>query len=252
MYGRAGSIEDMEYRYVGDREIETEPVPVRRDEGVGIVPAPTRPVRRAGFLSDPGTRLRPVKTITTSDWDAGAGKLRKHEQVQFSGLDLCETDLEGVEFSECVFRDGRFNCARAADVAFLNCRFVNCNFFDATFTNCKAVGSSFEGCGFDLTTIDGGDWSFIVLPRADLGSATFTGVRMREADLTAVRCRNGTMRGLDLSAAQLTGGDFTGCDLRGTDLHAFDPRTLELRDAVITADQAVVLAMALGLQIRDA
>ena len=193
-----------------------------------------------------------MKTLTTRDWDAGAEKQRRHEEVQFSGLDLCETDLEGIEFSGCVFRDARFNCSRQVDVAYLNCRFVNCNFFDATLTDCKAVGSGFEGCSFDLTTVDGGDWSFIRLPRADLGSATFTGVRMREADLTGVRCRNGTMRGLDLSAAQLTGADFTGCDLRGTDLHAFDPRSIELRDAVITADQAVVLAMSLGLQIRDA
>lgn len=192
-----------------------------------------------------------MRTITTRDWDAGAGEQRRHEGVQFSALDLCETDLEGVEFDGCVFRDARFNCSQQVDVAYLNCRFVNCNFFDATLTDCKAVGSTFEGCSFDLTTVDGGDWSFIGLQRAELGTATFTGVRMREADLTGVRARNGTLRGLDLSAAQLTGADFTGCDLRGTDLHAFDPRTMELRDAVITADQAVVLAMSLGLQIRE-
>lgn len=194
----------------------------------------------------------PMTTITTRDWDAGAGRQRRHEQVQFSSLDLCETDLEGVEFDGCVFRDTRFNCSQQTDVAYLNCRFVNCNFFDAHFTNCKTVGSTFEACTFDLTAVDGGDWSFVALPRADLDTATFTGVRMREADLTGARCRNGTMRGLDLSAAQLTGADFTGCDLRGTDLHAFDPRTVALKDAVITADQAVILAMTLGLQIRDA
>lgn len=190
-------------------------------------------------------------TITTKDWDAGAGRLSRHERVEFSGLDLCETDLTAVEFDGCTFRDARFNCSQQADVAYLNCTFVNCNFFDATFTNCKMVGSHFERCCFDLTTVDGGDWSFTSLVRADLGSATLTGVRMREADLTGLRCHNGTLRDVDLSAAVLTGADLTRCDLRGSDLSAVAPAEVALRDAVITVEQAVTLAIALGLQIRD-
>ncbi|MBG0567983.1 pentapeptide repeat-containing protein [Actinoplanes aureus] len=189
--------------------------------------------------------------VTTRDWDAGASERRSHEGVTFLDLDLCETDLEGVEFSGCTFRDARLNCSRQIDVAFLNCTFVNCTFFDATFTNCKMVGSGFERCTFDIMTVEGGDWSFTSLPRADLSSATLTGVRMREADLTGARCHGGTMRDLDLSGATLTAVDFTGCDLRGTDLSALDPATAELRNAIITVDQAVSVAMALGLQIRD-
>ena len=190
--------------------------------------------------------------VTTRDWDAGAGALPRHDAVEFSGLDLCETDLQGVEFSGCTFRDARFNCSQQTDVAYLYCTFVNCSFFDATFTRCKMVGSHFERCTFDIMTVDGGDWSFTGLARADLGSATLTGVRMREADLTGARCQNGTLRDADLSGATLTGADFTGCDLRGSDLSAFEPAAVELRNAVITVPQAITLAMALGLQIRDA
>jgi uncharacterized protein YjbI with pentapeptide repeats len=59
------------------------------------------------------------------------------------------------------------------------------------------------------------------------------------------------LRDNDLSGAVLRQTDLTNCDLRGSDLSAFDPLTLDLKRAVITPDQAVVLAMNLGLEIRD-
>lgn len=189
--------------------------------------------------------------VTTRDWDAGASKLRSHENVTFPDLDLCETDVQGVEFSGCTFRDARFNCSQQVDAAYLNCVFVNCTFFDATFTNCKMVGSVFERCTFDIMTVEGGDWSFVGLQRADLSSATLTGLRMREADLTGARCQGATMRDLDLSGAALTGVDFTGTDLRGSDLSALDPMGAQVRNAIITVDQAITVATALGMQIRD-
>jgi uncharacterized protein YjbI with pentapeptide repeats len=55
-----------------------------------------------------------------------------------------------------------------------------------------------------------------------------------------------------LSGAGLSEADFTGADLRGSVLTAFDPRIVELRDAIITADQAVDLAMCLSMSIRAA
>ena len=57
-------------------------------------------------------------------------------------------------------------------------------------------------------------------------------------------------RGVDLSGASLRSADFTRSDLRGSDLSAVDPATTELRHAIITADQAVVVAMAMGLDVR--
>jgi uncharacterized protein YjbI with pentapeptide repeats len=56
---------------------------------------------------------------------------------------------------------------------------------------------------------------------------------------------------VDLSGAWLHRADLTGCDLRGSDLSALDPRTVELKDAVIDPVQAVVIATALGLEVRS-
>jgi fluoroquinolone resistance protein len=127
-----------------------------------------------------------------------------------------------------------------------------CSFFDATFTRCKLVGSVFERCTFDIMTVEGGDWSFTGLRGAALGTATFSGLRMRETDLTGAKCQGATFRDVDLSGAALQHADFTRSDLRGSDLSAVDPATTQLRHAVITADQAVAVALALGLDVRPA
>jgi uncharacterized protein YjbI with pentapeptide repeats len=201
----------------------------------------------------PGTAAPDTHAVVrTEEWDAGAAQQTRHERVAFVDLDLCETTLQGVEFQECTFRNVRFNCSVQTAIAYVNCTFTNCSFFDASFTQCKLVGSVFDRCTFDIVTVDGGDWSFTGLARAALGTATFTGVRMREADLTGACCQGATFRDVDLSGASLRGADFTRSDLRGSDLSALDPATTEIRHAVITADQAVMVAMALGLDVRPA
>ncbi|SET86132.1 Pentapeptide repeat-containing protein [Geodermatophilus poikilotrophus] len=117
------------------------------------------------------------------------------------------------------------------------------------FTDCKLVGSTFDRCTFDLATVEGGDWSFVALRRADLSRAAFTGARMREADLTQVRAAGAALRHLDLSGAQFAGADLSGADLRGSDLSALDPREVELAGAQVDVAQAVVLVTALGLRV---
>ena len=120
----------------------------------------------------------------------------------------------------------------------------------AEFTACKFVGSAFDRCSFDLVTVDGGDWSFVAMPEADLTKATFTGTRMREADLTRAKASGATLRHLDLSGAELHEADLGGADLRGSDLSAVDPRAVELTGAQIDVTQAVVLVTSLGLNVR--
>jgi fluoroquinolone resistance protein len=176
----------------------------------------------------------------------------RHAESTFVDVDLVEEEMEGLEFDKCEFRSVRFNCSVQTDVAYLNCTFVNCSFFDATLTRCKMLGSTFERCTFDITEVDGGDWSFVKLARADLGSATFRGVRMREADLTEVRGEGGTLRDCDLSGATFTGADLARADLRGSDISSLDPGEVALRHAVITAEQAVMLALSQGLDVREA
>ena len=73
---------------------------------------------------------------------------------------------------------------------------------------------------------------------------------MREADLNGINAVNGTLCGLDLSGASLNKGNLSGCDLRGSDLSTVDPSSVQLIGAIITFEQAVVLALAQGLDVR--
>jgi fluoroquinolone resistance protein len=70
--------------------------------------------------------------------------------------------------------------------------------------------------------------------------------------MTGAKCQGAVLREVDLSGARLRGADFTGCDLRGSDLSALEPESMELAGAIITADQAVQVAIALGLDVREA
>ncbi|SDY25940.1 Uncharacterized protein YjbI, contains pentapeptide repeats [Modestobacter sp. DSM 44400] len=188
--------------------------------------------------------------IRSQDWYAEDVSGQHHARVAFIDVDLTEVVDTGAVFDECTFRDCRFNLSTHTDAAFLNCTFTGCSFFDATFVDCKVAGSMFDRCTFGLFTVRGGDWSFVGLPGADLSRTSFTGVRMREADLAGTRCAEATWQFLDLSGAHLHSADLSGADLRGSDLSAVDPLNTRLAGAVIDGAQAVVLAGALGLDVR--
>ena len=128
--------------------------------------------------------------VRGADWYGEDLSGQEHTRVAFIGLDLSEATDDSAVFTECTFLDCRFNLSRHTDAAFLNCTFSSCSFFQAEFTACKFVGSAFDRCSFDLVTVDGGDWSFVAIPGADLTKATFTGTRMREADLTRADIEN--------------------------------------------------------------
>ncbi|MDF1506106.1 pentapeptide repeat-containing protein [Roseisolibacter sp. H3M3-2] len=193
-----------------------------------------------------GTR----ETIEGAEWDGRDLSGAQHAGVDFVDVDLTESTGRGAAFTECTFRRVRFNCSAHTDAAFVNCRFVQCDFFDARLTECKLVGSVFERCTFDLLQVAGGNWSHVGLARADLRRAALRGVRLREADLSGARLDGATLRDADLSGALLRSASLARCDLRGSDLGALDPREVALAGAVVTMEQALAIAAALGLDVR--
>ena len=180
---------------------------------------------------------RPATTVTVAgeDWSGRDISGQTHERVAFVDLDLTEVENTGAVFTECTFRGARFNVSTHVDAAFVNCTFVNCDFFGARFTGCKLLGSMFDRCTYETMQVSGGEWSFVGMPGADLRSASFAGVRMREADLTGARCEGASIRDVDLPDAWPYRARFSGCDLRG---------------AIVTYEQALVIAVALGLDVR--
>ena len=132
---------------------------------------------------------RPPTTATfdVAAWDGAPFSGTRHEAVLFDAIDLSELTVRGASFADCTFREVRFNASKLTDTAFTNCTFVHCSFFDVSFTTCKLVGSVFDRCDHKLMAVEGGDWSLVGLPGADLTEAWFSKVRMREADVSGAR-----------------------------------------------------------------
>ena len=53
-----------------------------------------------------------------------------------------------------------------------------------------------------------------------------------------------------MSGASFAKASLDRCDLRGSDISAIDPWSVSLHGAIITADQAAYLAIAMGLELR--
>ena len=191
------------------------------------------------------------ETFEDEDWYGDELVERAYTGCAFNRIDMTEALTRGCVFTECRFANVKFNVSRHVDSAFLRCAFGRCNFFEAEFSGCKLMGSTFEkNETLRPLRIEGGDWSFVGLREADLRGITVRGVRMREIDLTNADCSDAVLADVDLSGAQLERVRFDRCDLRGSDLTALVPGSVSLAGAIITADQAVVLAQALGLEIR--
>lgn len=185
-----------------------------------------------------------------TDWCGRELEGETHERVHFVDLDATEAITRGMVFTECTFKRVQFNCSSHHDGAFVNCTFQNCSFFEAKFVECKLLGSKFDRCTFDLMRVSGGNWSHVSLATADLRKAHFETVKMREVDLAGARCQGAVFRDCDLTSAWLSGAVMTTCDLRGSELAGIDLAHVELRGAIISLDQAVVYAEAMGLDVR--
>jgi uncharacterized protein YjbI with pentapeptide repeats len=202
-------------------------------------------------LTEPGDGPAPIRDaiFRGEDWYGEEMSDRAFAGCLFEDVDLTEAATARCVFTECTFGRVRFNASRHADSAFLRCTFTGCNLFEAQFTGCKLIGSAFQECDLRPLRVTGGDWSFVTLVDADLRGVILEEVRMREVDLSGANCDLSVLRGVDLSGAQLRAASFFRADLRGSDLTAFDLRTVQMPEAVITAEQAVVLAQAVGLVI---
>ena len=180
---------------------------------------------------------------------------RELSGLSYTGEELVDVDMTevldaGSTFTDCVFRLVTLNASTHTAAAFTGCTFSRCTFFDTTFRACKLVGTTFDACTFGPLTVEDGDWSYVGLAGADLRSATFRGVRLREADLTGARFDGAVLADCDLTGASTRSTSLVGCDLRGSDLSTLDPSTVDLRAAVVGWQQAVQLATSWGMDVR--
>jgi uncharacterized protein YjbI with pentapeptide repeats len=188
--------------------------------------------------------------IDRADWFEADLSGVTHERVLFQDLDATDSHGTGARFVDCTFRGAEFDRCELESASFENCTFVRCSLAATRFVGCKLVGSTFDAAVAERMTVEGGDWSFVALPLADLRRARFSDVRMREADFSGAKLGQAALTNCDLAGASWSRADLTKCDLRGSDIGDLDPGNVQMYRAIIDWPQAVLIVRSLGLDVR--
>lgn len=179
------------------------------------------------------------------------------ESAHYSG-DMTAVSFADCKFSSCRLSDAEFCRAGFTDCIFVSCDFSNCDFTDAyfnrcVFENCKGMGAKFFGSVLYSSRFDGCNLSFAAFSKAKLDSVVFCGCRM--SDGAVGECK--------LKEVKFSDCDFCGCSFFGTKLAGMDLREnsisgiilsdslFELRGAVISGEQAELVAKMLGIKVKD-
>jgi len=244
------------YRQLDVRLTLAPPAPVRKANGADLGPHANGTISACACdrfaVADRVHGRPPAPTETTiagADWYAADLTGAVHERVLFQDVEMTESTGTGARFVDCTFRGTDLSCSVLRDSSFEGCTFIRCSLFDTTLTGCKLVGVLFDDCRLDQMRVEGGDWSFVGLPKADLRHARFSDVRMREADLSGARCQGSAITGCDLANATWSRADLSKCDLRGSDLSSLDPLGVAMSGAKVDWHQAVAVARNLGLDV---
>lgn len=189
------------------------------------------------------------------------------EEQQAAGLRICDADLSGTQleclrlrgvlFEGCRLTGCSWARADLTDVVFRRCELSNSDWRDAffarvDFADCKAVGAGFAGTGWRAASFDGCALSYAVFDYARLRDVSFSGCDLSQASLHTCTWKNlrldkTSLRQASLLHTPLAGLDLTGCTIDGL---AVSDTNAELRGAVVTMEQAAMLARRLGIVIK--
>ena len=176
----------------------------------------------------------------------------------FTGLELRDERVKGVEFQGCTFVG-----VHAAGVAFDRCRFVECTFRGSDLSNAQVRGSVFRDVTFEETKLLGVDWTQaggLVHPvwrRSVVSLGNFSGLDLRRAVLAECVAREVELGHANLAEADCRGTDFAGArflhtnlagaDLRGAVSYAIRPLDNTLKKAKFSLPEAQTLLYGLDI-----
>lgn len=165
-----------------------------------------------------------------------------------------------AEFRGCLFENWQFRDAVFERTDFTDCVFRGCDFSGSRFTGCGTLRCRWEECkavGADLTGLR--LWHFTA-EEGNFRYANFAGVRMKAVAFAGCDLTEAVLAGCDLGKAALTGCRMQRCNVSQTPLAGIDLTTDdidgllltggELKNAVVTTDQAAQLARLFGVVIR--
>lgn len=197
-----------------------------------------------------------AEDISTALQTSGYLEGKRYEREVLTRLDLDKMEFEAAVFTQCRFLECDFSGCSFYNVTLDTCdftgsRFGACYFKNARLLDCRGDGCNFSRGSFLLTALEKGSFCYAnfsgslwdrskitesVLKHAFLSEAKFKKLSLDRADLTHT----------DLFKTPLKGVDFSTCVIDGITL---SDSYAELRGAKVSAEQAIDLAMLLGVQV---
>lgn len=174
--------------------------------------------------------------------------------------------LHNAEYSDCTFRNCRWNSARIENCRFLSCTFERCSWNGVIFSFCEMRDAWFQGCAF--RSISWGSLqarSTLYLPFGKLQSCEFRYNDFRSmplagfdfsscifGDCTFDDCK---LAGADFHGVPLARTHFTRCDLQKADFRAADGYVIDLvtnqlKAARFSFPEVTALLGGLGISIE--
>lgn len=157
-------------------------------------------------------------------------------EVTAAGVETARMTVRGCTLEQCDLSNAKLN-----HTAFIATRLQSC-----------------KGIGLQINT---GTLRQVLLEDCQFEMAQFQYTRMQEVRFEQCMLRGAFFNGAQVAGTVFDGCDLTGCDFSGADISGSDFRRSriedirvapdQLRDVVVTSDQAVYLAGLIGLRIRE-
>lgn len=175
---------------------------------------------------------------------------------------LCGEDLSHIEFSKavlesCSFASCSFYKTSFEDVILRDCDLSNCDFTSGYFNrcefyNCKGVGmhvcdavvynTSFSCCNLSLSNFGTTRCDRISFDECRMNEATLSGMKLKGASFS-----NNNMSGINFFETSLSGVDLTQNNIEGM---CVSQSLTELRGAILSGEQACIIARMLGICVE--
>jgi uncharacterized protein YjbI with pentapeptide repeats len=180
--------------------------------------------------------------------------------VTFDGGDVQGVDLSGKEFLDCRFVHVKLQGCRFHEARFENCTFDDCDLTRAALRGARFVDARFVGCklmGIDFTDV--GRNPEVSFAGCDLRYASFVDNNLRKIAFCDCKVSESNFIGCDLKEANFAGADLAGANFENNDASKanfatasglfLNPARNRVKDARISVESAVLLAMASGMRV---
>ena len=186
---------------------------------------------------------------------------RVFEDQVLEGIEASELDLSGKDFVRCTFRK-----VKLPESLWKGAHLEDCTFEDCDLTRMHPASLALSGVDFRGCKLLGVDWAGVgrnpqvTFEDCDLRYASFVALGLRRTPFLRCKAREANFIDTDLTEADFEGSDLTGCvfnratlaktRLAGAQGVFLDPARNRVRDAQVSVECAVLLALSFGLQVE--